>query len=80
MFASDQQKITENVEGVCFTCTLDSLSDEAPHEVGTVLAPVGASECVNLVKEAESEERWDLTLNRPFVTELSDKWFKKYIN
>lgn len=57
MFASDQLKITENVEGVCFTCTLYSLSDEAPHEVGTVLAPVGASECVNLVKEAESEER-----------------------
>lgn len=57
MFASDQLKITENVEGVCFTCTLDSLSDETPHEVGTVLAPVGASECVNLVIEAESEER-----------------------
>lgn len=57
MFASNELKMTENVEGVCLTCTLDSLSDETPHEVGTVLAPVGASECVNLVKEAEAEER-----------------------
>ena len=33
----------------CVTCTLDSLSDETPHEVGAVLTPVGAPERMNLV-------------------------------
>lgn len=57
MFASNELKMTENVEGVCLTCTLDSLSDETPHEVGTVLAPVGASECVNLVKKRQKQRK-----------------------
>ncbi len=58
----------------CVTCTLDSLSDETPHEVGTVLTPVGASECMNLVKEAEKRRKFDVKgafLKCTFVTEFT---------
>lgn len=34
---------------IFLTRTLDSLSDEPPHEVGAVLAPVGPPEGVDLV-------------------------------
>ncbi len=45
---------------VCVTCTLDSLSDETPHEVGTVLTPVGASECMNLSEKRQRKRKFDV--------------------
>lgn len=37
------------------TCTLDSLSNEAPHEVGAVLTPVRAPERVHLEDSSRKE-------------------------
>lgn len=37
------------------TCTLDALSNETPHEVGTVLAPVGAPERMDLAQHTKEE-------------------------
>lgn len=51
---------------VFVTCTFDSLSNETPHEVGTVLTPVRTSECMNLVKETLKKEL--MRLNGIFTT------------
>lgn len=54
----------------CFTCTLDSLSDETPHKVGAVLAPVGASKRVDLVKKRQRREK---SLRQTKQTEQGEK-------
>lgn len=42
-------------EGMSVTCTLDSLSNEAPHKVGAVLTPVRAPERVHLEDSSRKE-------------------------